>query len=178
MRVRIPHLPLGPDGEMDHHTSLRTRRSRFESWSGYCDGGYVVTAAWQIVSLRVRVRVPLATLERDSASPRSVADGTRLCEGRRPGSTPGGDSKCDAGARRQGNRLQPGRSGFDSHRRLSFHQDRFWAIFWRTNSSSNPRVSAISAADIFRAAIFEMARCRSFSMPLSMPFSIPSSTAS
>jgi hypothetical protein len=24
-----------PDGEMDHHTSLRTRRSGFESWSGY-----------------------------------------------------------------------------------------------------------------------------------------------
>ncbi len=27
--------------------------------------------------------------------------------------------KTDAGARRRGNRLQPGRSGFDSHRRLS-----------------------------------------------------------
>jgi hypothetical protein len=36
MRVRIPCLPLcRPGGEMDDHTSLLTRRSRFESWSGH-----------------------------------------------------------------------------------------------------------------------------------------------
>ena len=44
---------------------------------------------------------------------------TRPCEGRRPGSTPGEDTEQpDAGARRHGDRLQPGSSGFDSHRRL------------------------------------------------------------
>jgi 5-methylcytosine-specific restriction endonuclease McrA len=36
-----------------------------------------------------------------------------------PGSIPGEDARPhDAGARRRGNRLQPGRSGFDSHGRL------------------------------------------------------------
>src|SRR5260370_2942450 len=28
-----------PDGETDHHASLRTRCSRFESWSGYFERG-------------------------------------------------------------------------------------------------------------------------------------------
>src|SRR5262249_61947581 len=44
--------------------------------------------------------------------------GTQPCEGCRPGSTPGGDTTLDAGARGPGGRLQPGRSGFDSHRHL------------------------------------------------------------
>ena len=40
-------------------------------------------------------------------------------EGRGPGSIPGGDvALSDAGARRPGDRLQAGSSGFDSHRRL------------------------------------------------------------
>ena len=34
MWVRIPCLPLCPDGEMDNHVSLLTRCSGFESWSG------------------------------------------------------------------------------------------------------------------------------------------------
>jgi hypothetical protein len=50
MRVRLPHLPLVyPDGEMDNRTSLRTRSSGFDSWSGFSLGGLGISGCGLVV---------------------------------------------------------------------------------------------------------------------------------
>src|SRR5262249_15115158 len=68
-----------------------------------------------LVSRTMLVRIQSSALLRLSSG---CGGGTQLCESCRPGSTPGGDTLLDAGARGPGGRLQPGRSGFDSHRHL------------------------------------------------------------
>ncbi len=96
------------------HRTLRRSRSWFNSRSGYFSKE-VLRVCWtarQSSKLQDEVRFLGGALT-------SLGCGgcIRPCEGRGSGSTPDEDAN-DAGAGWPGNRLQPGRSGFDSHRRL------------------------------------------------------------
>ena len=105
----------------DSHATLRRSQTRFDSWRGYCPLPASVSGARRSSKPQGRVRLPgggtaigITSLECDGFAHDSakVGDQVRFLARTSPFS--------DAGARRPGDRLQPGSSGFDSHRRLIY----------------------------------------------------------
>jgi hypothetical protein len=127
----------------ESHATLRRSQTRFDSWRRHLAGPLVASGSASILPASVsearrsskpqgRVRFPGGGLSVGTISrPRSVTDShtTLRRSGTRFNSWRGHRSRHrflfsidrstdDAGARRPGDRLQPGSSGFDSHRRL------------------------------------------------------------
>ena len=120
-----------PWGVTDSHATLRRPRTRFDSWRGYCVKSELfetrrsslvpasVSGARRSSKPQGRVRFPGGGVRS-----RNVLGVCRIAHD----STKVGDQvqflartlilPLDAGARRSGNRLQPGSSGFDPHQRL------------------------------------------------------------
>ena len=144
VQILAPLLPAWshascPWSVPDSHATLRRSQTRFDSWRGHRPGSRrdraclrlpaSVSGARRSSKPQGRVRFPGGGLSVPRISrPRSVPDPhttlrrseTRFDSWRGHRSTTvHAIVDQDAGARRPGDRLQPGSSGFDSHRRLS-----------------------------------------------------------
>ncbi len=106
----------------DSHATLRRSQTRFDSWRGYCPLPASVSGARRSSKPQGRVRLPGGGLRSEWKSSECAGFAHDLAKV--------GDQVRflartsafldDAGARRPGDRLQPGSSGFDSHRRLIY----------------------------------------------------------
>jgi hypothetical protein len=137
--LAVSPLSSGPWSVTESHATLRRSLTRFDSWRGHQPGSRIaagivssfpasVSGARRSSKPQGRVLFPGGGwFASGNSRPRSVPDShttprrseTRFdswrghrqdCSSPRPNE--------DAGARRPGDRLQPGSSGFDSHRRL------------------------------------------------------------
>ncbi len=129
-------LPLVSPWVCRRHGGLRSRRAGFDSRAGDRRPGRIIRPSWKTTSSEC------AGTAHDLAK---VGDQVRFLARTCHLST-NGPLIPDAGARRPGSRLQPGRSGFDSHRRLFVSVSSLGAAADRTSRRRSFPLSAAGAS--------------------------------